>query len=58
MDRPLLGQMGRLGMVSDVPLMNAWISWLINVDGGQIVYYRSTTCPPNLMSDYKSSCTC
>ena len=31
---------------------------LIDSDGGQIVYYRPTSCPQTLASSYKSSCTC
>ena len=38
--------------------LGALTQWLTDADGGQIVYYRSTSCPPSLTSNYKSSCTC
>ena len=35
------------------------VSRILNdVDGGQIVYYKQTSCPQTLTSNYKSSCTC
>ena len=57
MGRQLSGRMGHLGMVSKaLDVMDDRM--LIDADGGQIVYYRQTTCPQTLTSSYKSTCTC
>lgn len=58
MDRQLSGRMGRHGTVSKALMMYTLYRVLIDTDGGQIVYYRSTACPQTLTSSYKSSCTC
>lgn len=56
--RQLLVRMEQHGTV-DKPLSFLMLNRiLIDKDGGQIVYYKQTSCPQTLASGYKSSCTC